>query len=46
MKEELREKFIDLSASTKNLERAYMSSLTASLNALEQKEANRPKMSR
>jgi hypothetical protein len=35
-----------LSASQKKLERAYMSSLTAHLQALEQKEANSPKRSR
>jgi hypothetical protein len=35
-----------LSASKKKLERAYPSSLTAQLKALEQKEANTPKRSR
>jgi hypothetical protein len=35
-----------LSASKKKLERAYMSSLTAHLKALEQKETNSPKRSR
>jgi hypothetical protein len=39
-------KFKVLSASQKKLERAYMSSLTAHLQALEQKEANSPKRSR
>ena len=42
----LRGKLIALSASKKKLERAYMSSLTAHLEALEQKEANSPKRSR
>jgi hypothetical protein len=46
MKEALREKLIDLSASKKKLERAYTSSLTAHLEALELKEANSPKRSR
>jgi hypothetical protein len=46
MKAVLRGKFIALSASKKNLQRAYMSSLTAHLKAVEQKEANSPKMSR
>jgi hypothetical protein len=41
----VREKLIALSASKKNLERAYTSSLTH-LKALEQKEANSPKRSR
>jgi hypothetical protein len=36
----------NLSASKKKLERAYTRSLTAHLNALEQKEANSPKRSR
>jgi hypothetical protein len=45
MKAVLRGKLIALSASKKNLERAYMSSLTAHLKALEQKEANLPKRS-
>jgi hypothetical protein len=35
-----------LSASTKKLKKAYTSSLTAHLKALEQKEANTPKRSR
>ena len=35
-----------LSASKKNLDKAYTSSLTAYLKALEQKEANAPKRSR
>ena len=39
----LRGKLIALSASKKKLERAYTSSLTAYLKALEQKEANSPK---
>jgi hypothetical protein len=42
----LRGKLIALSASKKKLERAYTSSLTAHLEALEQKEANSPKRSR
>jgi hypothetical protein len=36
----LKGKLITLSASTKKLERAYTSSLTAHLKALKQKEAN------
>ena len=43
MKAVLRGKFIALSASKKKLKRAYTSSLTAHLKALEQKEANTPK---
>ena len=39
-------KFISVSASKKNLERAYTSSLTVHLKALEQKEENSPKRSR
>jgi hypothetical protein len=46
MKAFLRGKLIALSASKKQLERAYTSSLTAHLKALEQKEANTPKRSR
>ena len=46
MKAVLRGKFTALSASKKNLERAYTSSLTAHLEALELKEANSPKRSR
>ena len=46
MKAVLRGKLIALSASKKKLERAYTSSLTAHLKALEQKEANLPKRSR
>jgi hypothetical protein len=42
----LRGKLIALSASKKKLERAYTSSLTTHLKALEQKEANSPKRSR
>jgi hypothetical protein len=42
----LKRKLIALSASKKKLERAYHSSLTAHLKALEQKEANFPKRSR
>jgi hypothetical protein len=42
----LRGKLIALSASVKNLERAYTSSLTAHIKALEQKEANSPKRCR
>jgi hypothetical protein len=41
-----RGKLLSLSASIKKLERAYTSSLTAHLKALEQKEANKPKRSR
>jgi hypothetical protein len=43
MKAFLRGKLITLSDSKKKLERAYSSSLTAHLKALEQKEANSPK---
>jgi hypothetical protein len=46
MKAVLRGKLIALSASKKKLERAYTSSLTAHLKALEQKEANTSKRSR
>ena len=46
MKVVLRGKLIALSASKKKLERAYTTSLTAHLKALEQKEANTPKRSR
>jgi hypothetical protein len=46
MKAVLRGKLLALSGSNKNLERAYTSSLTAHLKALEQKEANAPKRSR
>ena len=46
MKAVPREKLIALSASKKKLERAYTSSLTAHLKALEQKEANTQKRSR
>jgi hypothetical protein len=46
MKAVLRGKLIALSASKKKLERAYTSSLTANLQALELKEANSPKRSR
>ncbi|MES9360093.1 hypothetical protein ABEQ44_12545, partial [Cutibacterium acnes] len=46
MKAFLRGKLIALSASKKKLERAYISSLTTHLKALEQKEANSPKRSR
>jgi hypothetical protein len=42
----LRGKLIALSVSKKKLERAYTSSLTAHLKALEQKQSNSPKMSR
>jgi hypothetical protein len=42
----LRGKLIALSASKKKLERAYTSSLTAHLKALEQKEANSLRSSR
>jgi hypothetical protein len=43
MKAVLRGKLITLSASKKKLQRAYSSSLTAHLKALEQKEVNAPK---
>ena len=43
MKAVLRGKLIALSASQKKLERAYMSSWTAHIEALESKEANSPK---
>jgi hypothetical protein len=46
MKAFMRGKLIALSASKKKLERAYTSSLTAHLKALEWKEANSPKRSR
>jgi hypothetical protein len=46
MKAVLREKLIALSASKEKQERAYTSSLTAHLKALEQKKANSPKKSR
>ena len=46
MKRVLRGKLIALSASKKKLERAYTSSLTAHLEALEVKEANLPKRRR
>jgi hypothetical protein len=46
MKAVVRGKLIALSASKKKLERAYTSSLTVYLKALEQKEANTPKRSR
>jgi hypothetical protein len=46
MKAVPRGKLIALSAVKKKLERAHTSSLTAHLNALEQKEANSPKRSR
>jgi hypothetical protein len=46
MKAVLRGKLIALSASKKKLERAYTSSPTVHLEALEQKEANSPKRSR
>jgi hypothetical protein len=46
MKAVLRGKRIALSAAKKKLERAYISSLTAHLKTLEQKEANSPKRSR
>jgi hypothetical protein len=46
MKAVLRRKLIALSASKKKLERAYTTSLTAHLKALEQKEANTHKRSR
>jgi hypothetical protein len=46
MKAVVRRKRIALSASKKKLKRAYTSSLTAHLEALELKEANTPKRSR
>ena len=46
MKAVLREKLITLSASKKKLERAYTSSFTTHLKALEPKEANTPKRNR
>jgi hypothetical protein len=46
MKVVVRGKLIALSASKKKLKRAYISSLTAHLKALEQKEANTPRRSR
>jgi hypothetical protein len=46
MKAVLRGKLIALNASKKKLERAYASSLTVHLKALEQKEAKSPKRSR
>jgi hypothetical protein len=42
----VRGKLIALSVSQKKVERAYISSLTTHLKALEQKEANIPKRSR
>jgi hypothetical protein len=45
MKAFLRGKFISLSASKKKLERAHTSSFTTQPKALEQKEANSPKVS-
>ena len=46
MKAVIRGKLIALSAYKKKLKRAYTSSLTAHLKALEQKDANIPKRSR
>jgi hypothetical protein len=46
MKTVLRGKLIALSAAKKKLHRAYTSSLTAHIKALEQKEANSPKRSK
>ena len=46
MKTMLRGKFVALYASKKKLERAYTSSLTTNLKALQQKEANTSKKSR
>jgi hypothetical protein len=43
LKAVVRGNHIALSASKKKLERAYTSSFTANLKALEQKEANTPK---
>jgi hypothetical protein len=45
-KKQFKEENSALSSSKKKLERAYTSSLTVYLNALEQKEANSPKRSR
>jgi hypothetical protein len=45
MKEVVRGKLIAPSASQKKLKRAYTSSLTAHLKALEQKDANMPERS-
>ena len=42
----IKRKLIALSASKKKLERAYISSWTTHLKALDQKEANSPKRSR
>ena len=46
MKAFLTGKLIALNASRKKLEKKYISSLTAHLKALEQKESNSPKRSR
>jgi hypothetical protein len=46
MKAVLRGKLVALGASKKKLEKAYTSSLTAHLKALEQKETNSSKSSR
>jgi hypothetical protein len=46
MKAILRRKLIALKAAKKKLDRAYTSSLSAHLKALEKKEANSPKRSR
>jgi hypothetical protein len=46
VKSVVRGKHIALSASKRKLKRAYTSSLTAHLKALQQKEANTPKRSR
>jgi hypothetical protein len=46
MKAGLRGNLIALRTCKKKLDRAYTSRLTAQLNALEQKEANRPKRSK
>jgi hypothetical protein len=46
MKAVLRGKLINLSVSKKKLEKAYTSSLTAHLKALEQKETNSSERSR
>jgi transketolase len=46
IKAPLEGKYIGLSAFKKKLERAYTSSLTAHLKAVEQKETNSPKRSR
>jgi hypothetical protein len=46
MKVGLKEKFIELSAHIRKLERSHISKVTAHLNTLEQKEISIPKRSR